>query len=101
MMQMLKRVIARLSGTTTEREHSQATAKPTQTAGLAHPEPTARSGNRRSAATTKPQPQAVRKSRTPKSSVAQPTTQAPSRKQGSKPVQTTSGKRGRPRKTTA
>ncbi len=96
---MLSRVIARLLGTQTEQAPTQATVKPTQTAGLAHPEPTPPAGNKRSAQTTKPQPQPVRKPRTPKSSVAQPTTQAPSRKQGSKPVQTTSGKRGRPRKT--
>jgi hypothetical protein len=97
MIQMLKRAIARLL--TRQTQPSVAPVEQTQTAGRAHPEPTRQAGNKLSAATTKPQPQAVRKSRTPKSSVAQPTTQAPSRKQGSKPVQTTSGKRGRPRKT--
>jgi hypothetical protein len=54
---------------------------------------------------TQASPKAVRqpasKSAKRKPKVAQPTLPAKSRKPASKPAQTTSGKRGRPRKTTA
>ncbi len=99
MMQMLKRVIARLSGTTTAQDNSQTTVEPMQTVGLAHPELTARNGNKPSAEPTRRRRQPVQSSTKPNSSVAQPTTRGRSSNKESKPVQTTSGKRGRPRKT--
>ena len=99
MMRLLKAVIARLSGTTMEQDRTQTTVEPTQTAGLVSPEPTAQLGNKPSAETTQPQRQVAPSKRKRNSSAVQSTTPARSRKQEQKPVQTTSGKRGRPRKT--
>lgn len=75
-MSWLKRVIARLLGTTTQPLVNP--APPTQTVGLAHQEPTAPRGNKRSAQATKPlrqlSPAQPRSQKKPK--VAKSTTQA-------------------------
>jgi hypothetical protein len=98
-MRNIMRAIARLLGFQTQ--PLETPAQPTPTAGPASQVRTRQAGNKRSAATTKPRPQSKSATKKPSSKrkAAPSTSAAKSRKAEPKPAQTTSGKRGRPRKT--
>jgi len=98
-MRNLITAIARLLGFQTQ--SSETPAQPTPTAGPAPQVRTRKAGNKLSAPTTKPRRQSKSATKKPSSKpkAAPSTSAAKSRKPASKPAQTTSGKRGRPRKT--
>jgi hypothetical protein len=93
-MLWLSRVIAQLRTTITGQEPSKITASQTQTAGLAHQEPTIQRGNKRSAQDTQLQHQPVPPKRKPKRSPVKADTQVASRKRTQKPVQLERGQDG-------
>lgn len=96
-MSWLKRVIAQLLGHQTQPLDNP--VPPTQTVGLVSKERTQRAGNKRSAvASTKPPKSATPKSNS-KRKVAQPTTQASSRKAEPKSAPKTLGQSGKQRAT--
>lgn len=96
-LRKIMHAIARLLTPLTQ--HSDKFVQPIQSAGRANKARTQPSGNKRSAQTsTKPRKPVTKKSSSKRSAV-QSTTVASSRKAEPKPAQTTSGKRGRPRKT--
>lgn len=74
-------------------------ATSTQPVGHVSQEPTTQTGKAPSVSAATKQPAKSKPKRKP--SVAKPTTAVKSRKAAPKPAQTTSGKRGRPRKTAA
>jgi hypothetical protein len=92
MFKLIQRVIARII-------QAMGGATSTQPAGHAPQERTIQRGKAPSVSAATKQP--ASKSAKRKPSVAKPTTAVKSRKPASKPAQTTSGKRGRPRKTPA
>ena len=83
MLNTLITAIARLLGV--KAPSMEVSVQLTQTAGLAHQEPTTQRGNKRSAQPTKRQPVKAKPKRKP--SAAQSTTAAASRKPKQKPVQ--------------
>jgi hypothetical protein len=92
MFKLIQRAIARIT-------QAMGGATSTQPAGHAPQGRTTRTGKAPTASVaTKRQLQPASKSPTRKPKAAQPTSAAKSRKPASKPAQTTSGKRGRPRK---
>lgn len=97
-MSWLSRVIARVLGLTTKPTVATPVLQ-TQIVGPVRLMRTTKAGKKPTAQGTKSQ--SVRKSVKSDNSLVPQTTQAPSRKQGSKPAQITSGNRGRPRKTVA
>jgi hypothetical protein len=93
-MLWLSRVIAQLRTTITGQAPSKTTASQTQTAGLAHQEPTIQRGNKRSAQDTQLQHQPVPPKRKPKRFPVQADTAVASRKRTQKPVQLERGQDG-------
>jgi hypothetical protein len=93
-MLWLSRVIAQLRTTITGQAPSKTTASQTQTAGLAHQEPTIQRGNKRSAQDTHLLHQPVPQKRKPKRSPVQVDITVASRKRTRKPVQLERGQDG-------
>jgi hypothetical protein len=93
-MLWLSRVIAQLRTTITGQAPSKTTASQTQTAGLAHQEPTIQRGNKRSAQDTHLLHQPVPQKRKPKRSHVQADITVASRKRTQKPVQLERGQDG-------